>query len=96
MKRILNILKNNYYIIIFFVFLLWMFLFDKNDLISQYQHMQKLRGLENDRDYIKKEIKVIEKDINDLSTDKERLEKFAREKYLMKKENEDVFVIVKE
>lgn len=96
MKRILNILKNNYYIIIFFVFLLWMFLFDKNDLISQYQHMQKLRGLESDRDYIKKEIKVIEKDINDLSTDKERLEKFAREKYLMKKENEDVFVIVKE
>ncbi|MFN5704993.1 MAG: FtsB family cell division protein, partial [bacterium] len=61
-----------------------------------YQHMQKLRGLESDRDYIKKEIKVIEKDINDLSTDKERLEKFAREKYLMKKENEDVFVIVKE
>lgn len=96
MKRILNILKNNYYIIIFFVFLIWMFLFDKNDLISQYQHMQKLRGLESDRDYIKKEIKVIEKDINDLSTDKERLEKFAREKYLMKKENEDVFVIVKE
>ena len=58
--------------------------------------MQKLRGLESDRDYIKKEIKIIEKDIYDLSTDKEHLEKFAREKYLMKKENEDVFVIVKE
>lgn len=58
--------------------------------------MQKLRGLEKDRDYIKKEIKVIEKDIKDLSTDREHLEKFAREKYLMKKENEDVFVIVKE
>lgn len=58
--------------------------------------MKKLQGLEKDRDYIKEEIKVIEKDINDLSTDKERLEKFAREKYLMKKENEDVFVIVKE
>ncbi len=96
MKRILSIIKNNYYLIIFFVFLFWMFVFDKNDLISQYQHMQKLRGLESDRDYIKKEIKVIEKDINDLSTDKERLEKFAREKYLMKKENEDVFVIIKE
>lgn len=96
MKKFLNILKNNYYIIIFAVFLLWMFLFDKNDLVSQYQHMQKLRGLEKDRDYIKQEIKIIEKDINDLSTDKEHLEKFAREKYLMKKENEDVFVIVKE
>lgn len=96
MKKILNIIKNNYYIIIFIAFFMWMLLFDKNDLISQYQHMKKLQGLENDRDYIKEEIKIIEKDINDLSTDREHLEKFAREKYLMKKENEDVFVIVKE
>lgn len=95
MKKLVNILKNKYYII-FAVFVVWMLLFDKNDLISQYQHRQKLKALEADKEYYKTEIIKIEKDILDLSTDREHLEKFAREKYLMKKDNEDVYVIVKE
>ena len=95
MKRLLNIFKNKYYLL-FMVFFVWMLLFDKNDLISQYQHRAKLKGLEKDREYFKEEIKKTQKDIEDLSTDKAHLEKFAREKYLMKKDNEDVFVIVKE
>jgi hypothetical protein len=37
----------------------------------------------------------MEKDFLDLTTDQNRLEQFGREKYLMKKDNEDVFVIVK-
>lgn len=94
MKRIIPILKNKYYIALA-VFLTWMIVFDKNDIISQYQHTSRLKSLRNDREYYKKEILTIQKDIEDLSSDQEHLEKFAREKYLMKKDNEDVFVIVK-
>jgi cell division protein FtsB len=38
----------------------------------------------------------VNQDLDELTSNKEKLEKFAREKYLMKKANEDVFVIVKD
>jgi len=56
----------------------------------------KLRSLEKEKEYYQEKIKEVEKDRTELTTNKELLEKFAREKYLMKKESEDVFVIVEE
>jgi cell division protein FtsB len=52
--------------------------------------------LENEREYYEEKLKEVEKDRQELFGDRESLEKFAREKYLMKKENEDVFIIVEE
>lgn len=57
---------------------------------------QKLNGLEAQKDfYIEKKIQVL-KDKEELSTNKELLEKFARENYLMKKPSEDLYIIVTE
>jgi cell division protein FtsB len=53
----------------------------------------KLRSLENEKEYYQEKISEVEKDREELMTDKELLEKFAREKYLMKKPTEDVFII---
>ena len=53
----------------------------------------KLRSLQNEKEYYQERIAEVEKDRAELTTNKELLEKFAREKYLMKKETEDIFVI---
>lgn len=70
-----------------------MIFLDSNDLISRYRMGAKLRDLENEKEYYQEKISEVEKDRHELMTDKELLEKFAREKYLMKKPTEDVFII---
>ena len=53
----------------------------------------KLRALENEKEYYAEKIKEVEKDRKELMGTPELLEKFAREKYLMKKPGEEIFVI---
>jgi len=53
----------------------------------------KLRSLDDEKEYYIQKVAEVEKDRKELMTNKELLEKFAREKYLMKKETEDIFVI---
>src|SRR5882672_10440232 len=83
----------NFYIVTGFCFLVWLTFLDSNDLISRFSLSAKLHSLENEKEYYLKKIKEVEKDRKELMTNKELLEKFAREKYLMKKETEDVFII---
>ena len=70
--------------------------FDRDDLLSQYRLTQKLKQLRTERNYYQEEIKKSKNDMNELHTNPANLEKFAREKYLMKKDNEEIFVIVKD
>jgi cell division protein FtsB len=86
----------NFYVITGLIFFVWMLFLDSNDLISRYRLSAKLRALENEKEYYRQKIKEVEQDKHELFGDRESLEKFAREKYLMKKDNEDVFVIVEE
>jgi hypothetical protein len=58
--------------------------------------MRTLRELEAEKNFYLKKYEQDSKRLKELRTDNENLEKFAREQYLMKKENEDVFVIVEE
>jgi cell division protein FtsB len=93
MARILDLIRNKY-LIAFVAFLTWMLFFDRNDLISQYEYRSQLIKLEAEKEFYTLESAKAVKDLNELTTDQSKLEKFAREKYLMKKENEDVFVII--
>jgi cell division protein FtsB len=95
MKRLLNLFRNKYFVVSL-AFLVWMVFFDRNDLFSQYQYHHQLSKLKQERDFYQKETAKVNKDLEELTSNKEELEKFAREKYLMKKDNEDVFVIVKD
>ena len=76
--------------------MVWVTFFDKNDLLSQRQLTNQLKELEAEKQYYAGEIAKNKNEINELETNAASLEKFAREKYLMKKDNEEVFVIVKE
>ena len=93
MKRLFNLFRNKYFLFSM-AFLVWMVFFDKNDLFSQYQYHQQVNKLKQERDFYLTETAKVRKDLDELTSNPQMLEKFAREKYLMKKGNEDVFVIV--
>lgn len=86
-------LFRNFYAVTGFCFLMWMIFLDSNDLISRFRMGSKLRSLEKEKEYYQEKISEVEKDKKELTTNKQLLEKFAREKYLMKKPTEDVFII---
>jgi cell division protein FtsB len=95
MKRLLDLIKNKFFLATV-AFVIWMIFFDKNDLFSQYEYHQQLSKLKQEQEFYKTETAKVNKDLDELTSDKVKLEKFAREKYLMKKDNEDIFVIVHE
>ena len=90
---ILKLIKNKYFLTTIGI-VVWLLFFDKNDVFTQADLMKKLNKLESERDYYIAQIDNNKNDINELKTNPASLEKFAREKYLMKKDNEDVFVLV--
>jgi len=83
----------NFYFVTGACFLIWLTFLDSNDLISRFKMGSKLRSLDGEKEYYIQKVSEVEKDRKELMTNKELLEKFAREKYLMKKETEDIFVI---
>lgn len=86
----------SFYFIVGVIFVVWMLFFDINDLYTQYQRREKLKQLQRDKVFYKKGIENIKEERAKLSTDPKKLEKFAREKYFLKKKGEDVYVIVQE
>lgn len=78
------------------VFVGWLLFFDRNDIYSQFQLRQDLSKLREERDFFKQEIRKDSIQLMNLINDPEALEKFARETYLMKKDNEDIFVVFEE
>ncbi|MDJ1504957.1 septum formation initiator family protein [Cytophagaceae bacterium BD1B2-1] len=86
----------NFYFATSAVFLVWMLLFDTNDMISQFKLWRQTVELEEQKKHYVKEVLKVKKEREELMGSPRLLEKFARERYLMKKNTEDVFVIVEE
>jgi len=88
-------LKNKYsYTLLFFV--LWVCFIDQNNVMTAYSYNSELEKLEKEKEYFNKAIKKTSKELYDLTENPATLEKFARENYFMKKENEEVFVFTTE
>lgn len=86
----------NKYSITILVFAIWISFFDQNNLLFQQQNKKILKELEEERDYYTTEIASNEQKLNLLLTNSDNLEKFARETYLMKKDDEEIFVILQD
>ncbi|MGY4385567.1 cell division protein FtsB [Pedobacter sp. UYP24] len=95
MNRLLELIKNKYFLSVI-AFVVWMLFFDRNDFLAQYEFRSEVSKLQEEKDFYVKEIAQVKNDLNELSTNLNTAEKFAREKYFMKKDNEDVFVIIHE
>ncbi|CAN5610046.1 septum formation initiator family protein [soil metagenome] len=86
----------NFYFLFGAFFLVWMIFIDSNDFYTQFKLRKKLSDLDNEKEYYLEKIKEVEKDREELLSNQQLLEKFAREKYLMKKDSEDLYIIVEE
>lgn len=95
MYRLLRVIRNKY-IIASLAFAAWMLFFDRNDLSSQYKYHSQLKELEMEKVFYTEEIQKVQKDLEGFDNNPKQLQKFAREKYFMKKDNEDVYVIIHE
>ena len=94
-EKLLPWLKDKYVLSIM-VFIVWMTFFDRNDFISQYTYKQELNKLIVDKQYFIDQVEANKQSIYELMSDPANLEKFAREKYHMKKDDDDVFLIIAE
>lgn len=87
--------KINAYWLVTIGFLIVTFTVGDSNLYKRYTYDEKIRSLEKEIKHYQKEIEINSKKLNDLRTDKEGLERFAREEYFMKKPNEDIYIIKK-
>jgi cell division protein DivIC len=92
-KRIPSWLKNKY-LLTALVFGVWLVFFDDRDIITtHFKHRHELLQLQESRDYYVEQIKLTQKELDQLKNDPALLEKYAREHYRMKKDNEDLFIV---
>jgi len=93
-KKNIKYLKpfKNLFVIILVPFAVWMLFFDTNSYLIHHELNSEMEDLENEKEYYKKEIEKDNKAIKELKTE-EGIEKLAREKYYMKKENEEIYII---
>ncbi|RRO24063.1 FtsB family cell division protein [Flavobacteriaceae bacterium 14752] len=82
----------NRYIFVLLIFLVWMLFFDTNSWLTHQKLDEEISEIESNINYYKSEIKKDKKTLKTLR-DSVEIEKFARETYFMKRENEDVFII---
>jgi len=94
-KRLPKFTKS-FYFISGMLFLFWMLFLDSNDLYTQYRLSNQLSTLNREKEFYLQKIEEVKQEREQLLTDSEALEKFAREKYLMKKEKEDLYVVIEE
>ena len=99
MKRIKDLYQKlpaplrNKYLITFIVFLVWIFFIDKFDIITQIKMNKEFKQLKEQQEFYKSEVKKDSTIIYNLNNNPEEQERFARERFLMKKDNEDLFIV---
>lgn len=89
--QIPSFLKNKY-ILAIIGFMAWMVFFDRDDLITQYHRFSKLSELKQSSQVLQQQIEDARKELESRRLDPKAYEKLAREKYYMKRDNEDLFV----
>ena len=96
MKKLMNKKFTNFFknpmVFIVLIFVIWMIFFDTNSLIIHNELSNDIDKLKKQKKYFTNEINKDKSELKLLQTDS-GLEKYAREKLFMKKENEDIFLI---
>lgn len=92
LKHISLFLKNKY-LVTCLAFVVWLLFFDKNDFYTQHQRSNELTELKQSKDFYSTQIASERNELEELESNPATLEKYAREKFYMKRDNEDVFII---
>ena len=92
-RTIFSILKNKF-VIVLVLFVTWLLIFDKNNVLQQIEAKRTLHRYQQEKQFYIQQIKADSEATYDLMSDTMHLQKFAREKYFMKKDSEDVFMMI--
>lgn len=92
MKKVISVLKNPYIMIGLFM-ISWIGFFDRYNFFKRFEDERELHRMKQERSYYVKQIAEIKKKSDELLTNKESMERFARERYYMKKDNEEVYIV---
>jgi cell division protein FtsB len=90
--RTISVLRNKF-LLATTAFVVWMLFFDRNDVFTQMERRSELKELRQSKQYFEKQIAENREFSKDLQFNASAIEKYAREKYLMKRDNEDLFII---
>ena len=96
LRNIINLLPKplrNKYLILLLLFIFWIIFLDDYNLINQNKMKNNVDDLKEQKEFYISEIKSDSTELSKLKNDSEEQERFAREKFLMKKDNEDIFII---
>ncbi|MDZ4840216.1 MAG: septum formation initiator family protein [Bacteroidota bacterium] len=77
-----------------FAILVWLIFFDRYNLLRRYRDLKDLKQAQKEKEYFEKQSIEVRKNLNELFSDETKLEKFAREHYFMKRDSEDVYIVV--
>ncbi len=86
----------NFYLLLAIPYVLYVIFFAEHNLRGFFKLQKRYNEEEKKLEYYQKEQKKVLKDLTELRTDKAQLERYAREKYMMKKKEEDLYIIIKE
>ena len=93
-RKILSLIKNKFFITLV-LFSVWMIFFDKNNVLNQIELRKSLHQYQKEKQFYIQQIAADSEATYDLMSDSVHLEKFARERYFMKRDTEDVFLMIK-
>ncbi len=91
LKKIFPVLINRYFLVLV-GFVIWMLFFDQRDFFLQRERKAELEKLEAAKKYYQDEINLTQKQLENLQSNPAAVEKFARERYLLRREGEEVYL----
>lgn len=94
-SKVLKVLKNKYLLVTVF-FLVWILFFDANNLLQWYSDMKDVAAQEKQKAYYKEAIQKTDEQLKELRSNRDSLEKFAREQYYFHEPDEEVFIVADE
>jgi cell division protein DivIC len=95
LKLVIPLLRNKF-VLTGLIFIVWMLFFDQNNLIDRFSLAARIKDLEKQKEHYQQQILENRTKMEELRSNHENLEKFAREEYLMKKDDEELFIIIED
>ncbi len=92
LKTILGLFRNKY-LLALGAFAFVMLFFDENNIFVQLDREEQLRDMQAKKQFYENEIATTQKELSELQSNPDALEKYARENFYMKRSNEDVFIV---
>jgi cell division protein FtsB len=90
-QKIMPYVANRYFVVSI-GFVVWMLFFDQRDFFQQRERAAELKKVEDAKKYYQKEIEYTQKQLNNIQNNKSAIEKYARERYLLRREGEELYL----